>query len=360
MKSCVERFSAGLADLINFLHNAERESALIASLLRAPRATPLHAREQSLLGEIAKAGTGKRQYIYAVAIVSLYGLLERFVDSALETYVEMLSAIVGRYDGLPQAIRDNHLSVSIELLKALSEDRYRGDTTISDVVANLHSCISQSATFRVNGAAFVLHRGNLKLEKIAAFLTSLGVDARLRKILLMPAFECFFAAADPPRKVRSIQDQDLVFLLSPINDLVERRNAISHGVIDDIENVDLLLTRCDFVAAFVHALYEILEEALLSIEVSGNSAQSLGRPVAVYGGRIVCFESTNCHIAVGDRIVAATGDNLLPYRWGKVIKLEVDKKPHAELKITEKTGFGVEVEFRARDNHDYYLLKAAP
>lgn len=147
-------------------------------------------------------------------------------------------------------------------LKALSEDRYRGHITISDVVANLHSCIARSGTFRINGAAFVLHRGNIKLDKIMQFLASVGVDGRLRKIVVMPTLEDFFANSDPPRNVRNIQDQDLRLLLSPIDDLVDRRNAVSHGVIDEIETIDLLLARCNFVNAFVHALYELLLDAL--------------------------------------------------------------------------------------------------
>jgi hypothetical protein len=356
MKACLDTFSAGLAELSAFLTNADRETALVVSLLSEDRQSSLTIEEKSLLLQISQAGTGKRQYVYAVGIIGLYGLIERLVDSVIEKYVSTVSSLAAAYGDLPEPIRKHHLPFSLELIKAVAEERRRTDHTVEQVVANLHSCLSGSSAFRINTSAFVLHRGNLKLPKIQDFLTAVGVEASNRRLLVMPSLSQWFAAAEPSRDTRGIPDQDLSLLLSPIDDLVDRRNSIAHGMIDDIENVDLLTTRCKFVAAFGATLYEILQQELLRIEVSCSSAQSLGLPIEVYGGRIVCFENARCKISVGDRMVAATGDALLPYRWSVINSLEVNRVRHQTLDIIATTQFGAEVSFKALDNHHYFVL----
>jgi hypothetical protein len=360
MKACVDTFAAGLNDLILFLDNADRETELVKSLLRETRQSSLTCDEKGLITEIAKAGTGKRQYVYAVAIIGLYGLLERLVDSILEKYIVIISGLVDRYDDLPESLRRNHVTLTIELVKAVSEERHRGDLTTAQIIANLHSCLSGDSVFRVNAPAFVLHRGNITLHKARDFLKALGIEASARRMLVMPAFETFFAAADPPRNVHSIQDADLERLLTPIDDLVERRNSVAHGIIDDIETVDLLIERCRFVSTFVEALYDLLQQEMLRVEILCGHCQPLGRPLNVFNDHIVCFESEKCTVAIGDRIVAATGDALMPFRWSAVINLEVDRTRHQTLDINSTTRFGAEVAFNARKNHDYFLLPAMP
>jgi len=346
MKACVDSFAAGLSDLKLFLANADRETELVKSLRSEARQSSLTPDEKVLLIEIARAGTAKRQYVYAVAIIGLYGLLERLVDSILERYVELISSIVAHYDDLPELIRKNHVPLSMELLKAVNEDRHRGDLTVSQIISNLHSCLSSANAFRINSHAFVLHRGNIKLGKIRDFMNALGIDASLRRITVIPAFETFFAEADPPRDVKTVQDAELELMLAPIDDLVDQRNLIAHGIIDDIETVDLLMVRCRFVTAFVDALHELLQQEVWRIEISHRNAQPLGRPIRVFNDSIVCFESNKCKIAVGDRIVAATGDPLLPFRSSQVINLEVNRVRHQELDITTSTQFGAEVGFK--------------
>ena len=312
--------------------------------------------ENVLLAQVASAATSKKQYVYAVTIIVLYGLLERLVDSIVETYINIISGLVDRYETLPEGIKKNHVALSIELLKAVVEERHKGDLTTTEIVANLHSCLSGDAAFRVNAPAFILHRGNITLKRTRTFLTALGVEAQARRILIMPTFVRRFAAADPPLDIENFPDADLERLLAPIDDLVDRRNLVAHGIIDDIETVDLLNERCRFVGTFAEALYELLQQELLAVEVAHRPSYALGRPVKVFNDHVVCFEAQNCKIAVGDRIVAATGDKLVPFRWSAVIRLEVNRTPYQSLNITSTTQFGVQVGFSARINHEYFLL----
>jgi hypothetical protein len=236
------------------------------------------------------------------------------------------------------------------------EERHRGDLTPTEIVAHLHSCLSGAQAFKINAPALILHRGNITLKKIRDFLSALGVDAPARRLLIMPLFVKWFAALDPPLMIEDFKDADLERLLAPIDDLVERRNLVAHGVIDDIETLDLLNERCQFVAVFSRALHELLQIEMLRVEITGRKAHALGRPIEIFDDHIVCFEVADCKISVGDRIVAVTEDALVPFRWSSVIRLELDRAAHQSLDITSSTKFAVQVGFSARKNHEYFVL----
>lgn len=356
MKAYVQAFRAGIEDLLAFLTNTEHEAELVQHLRRPARFGVLESQEQQLLAKITAARTDRKRYVYAVAIISVYGLLERFVEALIEAFVERIAQLVDSYDKLPDAIRKAHLQLSLDLTKALIEERHRQGTTPAEVISNLHSCLSGGVPFQLNGAAFVLHRGNISLQRITGFLASLGIEGHLRRVTLTRDFSQFYESKEPERKLRDVADQDLAALLEPIDGLLQRRNYVAHGVIDDIESVDLLKERCRFVEAYGVALYDVFAQEALRYEITRPGTKALGRPIVVYNRKIVCFEAAKCNIAVGSVLVAATGNSMEPFRHGPISSLEVEGVSHQEIKIAEPTKFGVAVPYRASNEYEYFLL----
>jgi hypothetical protein len=358
MKASLQAFLAGVEELQGFLTAAEREDALVGLLQQ--RHASLPAEEGVLLTDLLKTRTNKKRYIYTVAIVALYGLFERFVDGLIARFVNRVAALTPAYDKMPEAIRKHHVQFSVDLVKALIDDRFRTDTTQEEVIGNLHSCLSGTAGFRVNGEAFVLHRGNISLSRVTNFLATVGIDAHLRKAVLTDGFSTYLRQRDPERDFTKIPDPDLDKLFEPIDDLVERRNQVSHGVItvDDIESIDLLKDRCQFVAAYGKALYEIVLQDVLRCEIEGSHAQELGSPIVVYRNSIVCFEHASCKLAVGDVLIAQTGDTLMPYRYSPISSIQINNAPQLEINLSLPTKFGVEVSYKARDTFRYYAVEA--
>jgi hypothetical protein len=358
MKTCLQTFKTGIQELQAFLATIEHESELTGLLLQRKEA--LNDLEKQLLSQIASARTDQKRYVYTVAIVSLYGLLERYIDTLIETFVHRITSLVSSYELMPEAIQKNHVQFSMDLIKAISEDRHRKNTTQEDVIANLHSCFSGKADFRINGAAFVLHRGNISLQKIRDFLSSVGINAHLRRVVLASEMLDFFKQRNLERDLSRVPDQELEPLLDPIDDLVERRNQVSHGVIniDDIESIDLLKERCNFVASFGGALYDLMLQEVLKYQIDFSSTQKLGKPIAVFNSSIVCFENDNCKIAVGNVLAAATGNTQQPFRYSYITGVEIDRKAFTTIAIEESTKFGLKVSFKANEQYDYYVLPA--
>lgn len=358
MKTCLQTFNTGVDELIAFLNTTEHESELIKLLLQ--HLATLQESENKLLNKIASTGTERKRYIYTVAIISLYGLLERCIDTLIEAFINRIASLVCSYKLMPDAIKKNHIPLSIELIKAIVEERHRECKTQEEIIANLHSCLSSAADFHINSSAFVLHRGNITLKRITNYLTSIGIDAHLRRLILTPEFLKYFNEKYPERDIRQVADQDLSGIIGQVDDLVERRNQVAHGVIniDDIESIDLMKERCRFVAAYGNALYSIMRQDVLKYQIKHTDVQSLGRPIAVYNKTTVCFESSNCKIAVGDIIVASTNNDMEPIRDSPIVSLQIDHKDYEEIVITQPIKFGVKVSFKAVADYDYYVIPA--
>lgn len=357
MKSALADFKAGIDQLLVFLDSIEHEQELIGLLNERKRELP--AREYDLLTQLIAAATNTKQYTYTVTIVSLYGLLERLVDSLVSGFVVRLSEFSELYERLPEVIRKNHLRCSLALAEALLKDRFRTETTNENVIANLHSCLSGSKDYRLNGAAFALHRGNVNLGRITEMLAGVGVPSHLERVVRAPTLSQYLVGLELERDISALTSEELKMLLEPIDDLVERRNDVSHGVvqIDDIESIELLKERCAFICAYGNALFELLIHDALKYTAEIGVAQALGRPIAVYDHRIVCFEAA-CQIAVGDQMFALTSDPLEPVRSGAIASLQIDRVDHREIVTATPVQFGAQVPFHANDGYDYYFLRA--
>ena len=285
MKASVQTFKAGVEELLTFLTSSEHETELTGILIQ--RQDSLDNAEKQLLSKIAASRTDRKRYVYAVTIVSLYGLLERFVDTLIEAFIARIAGAVSSYDKMPTKIQDNHIPMSLALVKAIGEERHRTGMTQKEVIANLHSCLTGDENFRVNGSAFVLHRGNISLTRITEFLSSVGIDTHFRRVTLTPDLLNLFREREE-RDISKVGDPELKALLQPIDDLVERRNQVSHGVIniDDIESIDLLKERCRFVAAYGGAVYTVLVQEALKYQIDRANVQRLGKPIKVFNNSI--------------------------------------------------------------------------
>src|SRR5262245_18750387 len=115
-------------------------------LLAAPRAgtpyTPRDEQAQRLQVHVGTGGAAERRFDYNSVVISLYGLLENYVESLLGGYLVALSVTVPQYADLPEAIRDSHIPLSTALIGRAGQSRYKGAVTAEGVIANLHGCLT--------------------------------------------------------------------------------------------------------------------------------------------------------------------------------------------------------------------------
>jgi hypothetical protein len=355
MRAALADFESGIDKLLEFLSRSEAEQELI-SLLHARRDT-LPPDEAKLLAKVVAGSTNSRQYVYAVAVVSLYGLLERLVDALVQSAVARFADLSPTVDDLPEAIRKNHFQFSLDLLTSLERDKYRTDLSIEVMAENLHICLAKRRPYRLNTAAFAMHRGNVTLNRISEILKGIGLQQHLIRISRVPAFVRYIKVVEPERDVHALQEPDIRVLLEPVDDLVRRRNDVSHGVIlaDDIQAILLLRDRSELVRTYGLALGQVLQHETVRHAVQTGNAVGLGKPIEVYNHQIVCFESDQS-FAVGDELVAVTGDAAEPIRSGQISRIEIDGAERERVVGGSSVKLALQVMFRAKRTHDYYLL----
>jgi hypothetical protein len=358
MKSVLVDFCEGVKQLIVFLQRNLAEQDLMARLNESSRRELLADDEIRLLDGLLQAATNTKQYIYIVAIVSAYGLLERLVEGLIERYVLGLGGISGSFADLPEVVKKNHLQLSLALVDAVLKERFRKESSPESIVANLHSCLSAEDSYRLNGAAFSLHRGNVNIDKINEMLTNVGVGQHLQRILKIDSF-VEFLVSDGLVTVESSEDQDVRKVFASIDELIEKRNEVSHGVVqvDDLESIDLLTRRCSFVLEYGKALNEVLEHETLKHAATSGAARRIGKPIAVYDNAIVCFNA-EFEMGVGDMVFMLTNENLAPVRSSIVTSLQVDRRDVTSIEINPDKKFAAKVLFHAKDNADYFLLRS--
>jgi hypothetical protein len=358
MSAALRSFLAGVDELGRFLDSSEKEAQLLKLLLPEARRGQMELAERELLDHLSRGTTDRRRYVYAVAIVSLYGLLERYVAGVVADHIARLAELAPSFADMPEAIRRNHFGLSVELARLAAEERHRSDVRKEDVITNLHGCLAGAVPFQVNSAAFVIHRGNVTLQRIGEFLGNLGIASHLPKIFRAVAMKDHLADRDPERDYSRTSDDDLQSVLQPLDDLVERRNEVSHGIVnvDTLESIDLLQERCRFIAAYGRALHEVLMQEVIAREIALPRATPLGRPIKVFNREIVCFEHAGCSVRVGDILVARTSDASMPFRFAPIESIQIDGEGHDSIALTERTRFAMKAPLRARENFEYVVV----
>lgn len=310
MSLSFSEFHSGLSDLrfqINLLAQAR---PLYRKLLSSNKA---EADAVGLTGFMQEFATLRsHDYHYRACIVSLYGLLERFVESLLAEYVSEVARISPSYDDLPEKIRENHFLLSLEVLNRHSSQKYQKTVDQASMVSALHSCFSKDDSFRLNDSAFSFHTANFKNDVVRQSFLKVGVSLEnLNKAgFLVDAMQDRFPDENNPFFV--------------IDDLAERRNEVAHGGASDFLSVDIIKDYVDVVEAYVKSLVVEARSSIVrqAIGIHGNA---LGKPDKVFMSEIAGYYSVGIDLRLGDLV--AVIDSKKSVRLGRIKSIQVDNVP---------------------------------
>jgi hypothetical protein len=295
--------------------------------------------------------TDKRIFEYKASIISLYGLLEKYVEIWIKEYLDSLSRVVPKYNKLDKKIRDNHFELSLKLINTITtrESAKYQHLTKEEVLNKLNECIINPSNYQINTEAFVLLSGNLKHNKIVELFKYLTLD--LNNELSKNEDINNEIGLDKTTIFQTSKDD----LYNKINDLVERRNQIAHGSeVLDILGISALEPYIQFLDKYCQAIFQTLFEQLIKQE-SIHIFQKIENVINTYGNKVLVFEIENYTIKVGDMLIVETKEG----RFYKkpILTIELDKTEYPELTIIEKTSIGVSVEPKIKNNQTFYIIK---
>jgi hypothetical protein len=142
---------------------------------------------QQLQEHHIKFRTSRKKFEYKASIISLYGLLERYIEIWIHEYLGSLCKLIDSYARLDEKLQENHFDLSVKLIAIItSRENAKYQHLSKEIIINkLHKCISNSDKYSINPEAFTISSGNLKHKRIVSLADKreigVKVDCRIKE-----------------------------------------------------------------------------------------------------------------------------------------------------------------------------------
>ena len=306
---------------------------------------------QQLQEHHIKFRASRKKFEYKASIISLYGLLERYIEIWIHEYLGSLCKLIDSYRRLDKKLQDNHFDLSLKLIAIITgRENAKYQHLSKEIILNkLHKCISNSGSYSINPEAFTISSGNLKHKRIVSLFETINISLN-SELKINKTLQLYFQSE---RQISNIANLSTENLFNTIDDLVERRNQIAHGSdISDILDISALEPYLRFLEKYCQAVFEILDKEIIKQE-SIYKLEKITRVIKVINNSILAFEIENKTIRVGDRLIIETVDGDF-YRTS-VLSIQLDNESYSEIEITDKRQIGVKVDCRIRQNQSFYI-----
>lgn len=352
MRASLTFFQEGIDDLRNFIKGIEKSSILVKSKFKKEHPIEEHLYYLNDFQEHFRSLHIKQTiYNYKTVIISLYGLLENFVETLIKSYLDLLSEIVPTYGELPEELLKSHFNKSAELIQKIDSLPKYQHLKKEDVIKNLNKCIETPSSYALNIDAYTHHTANFKHDIIVHFFKQVGIEIS-NQIRVEQPFKIYLSEVFP-----NVEVPEQLNIYEKLNDLANRRNDVAHGAEINLLGTQDLLEYIRFVEVYGLSLYNIIYYETLPYEIKYNSIR-LNDSKSIINNEIICLELNNTSIAVGDRIVAYTPGHTRPFSYSEIKEIQVDRVEHQEVEEQESIDVGFKVEFKAKDNQTFFLLKS--
>ena len=67
-------------------------------------------------------GKSKKIFEYKAIIISLYGIIEKYIGIWIQEHIDTLPNIIKNYNDLPSTLRKNNFDLSIKLISLINEN----------------------------------------------------------------------------------------------------------------------------------------------------------------------------------------------------------------------------------------------
>jgi hypothetical protein len=354
MKSAIAALQTEIQELRWHIKAMEIEWDLLAASSASPPCSASDELALNLREHVGQAIGAKRRFDYNCIIISLCVAFERYLEDVVMAYVEYVNFIVPSYDDLPKAIKDSHIELTFNLIQKAKQAKHRNLIDVADLVANLHTCLSNQPIYKINLKPFRHHPTNFRAESVDRFFGGVGVQDVTKRLRYFPPFTEYLEQRFPDRDINNINDTEIFYY---IDDLVERRNEVSHGSPSQLLRNEMLLEYVDCVDAFCAGIYERLCAEISSFIIFSKKAVEIGKPIVVYNNCIVCIKLSNTEIGLGDTLIADTGNLSRPYIAGEILELQVNRAPMSSVPSSPSVQVGIRVGFKAKENYIFWLVK---
>ncbi len=297
--------------------------------------------------------SSKKVFEYKSIIISIYGLLEKYISLWIKDFIEDTSKKVKKYETLSDKFKKSHYEQTIQLLLKIIEGKNSKFEGIDEklLISNINSCINGLEDFSLNVDSFVPFSGNLKHNIINLSFKSfdINLEAELKKDLKFSNYlEINFG--------KNYTNKESEILFEKINNLVDRRNLIAHGSeIDDILEKSEIVELIEFLRLYCESIFSILDNNSIKYELEDFRKIESTNIIDVFNNEILAIEVNNFKVKLGDYIIVRKSDE--SFEKNQIIEIQIDKKSFNEIDIYSNTKIAIKVDKTIKKNFEYYINK---
>lgn len=325
--------------------------------------------EESVSGSFVRM----KIYSYKSSIISLYGYLERFIEDVIVEYLKKISEVCPCHEKLPSSIKKNHLNLSMDLINKIQKTKgWSGSdrkAKLSSAVGNMNKFLSEQGVLSINYAAFVSHTSNFRYDSIHEIFTKIGIESISKQSLIDK--ELINAICERNGAERDSCVKTLVsHLTTELDDLAHRRNEVAHGVrIDDIDSIELTISRINFIKSYVKAISSVIEKSISEYIFLVSEKHLIGHPDRIFTGiNVVGFEgvgknldpSVSYSFKVGDMLFALNEISKEKCIYGKIKSLKCNNIDQDIIHIPCSENITIETDFEFSENFKKRSLYVVP
>lgn len=344
----------GLKNIKQYIRYAGHIEKLIRIGKTEKIPTELHRIIDSLTTDIESIT--KKTFQYNAVIISLYGILEQFIEGIIVEYLNQVNRTVEKYNNLPQKIIDNHVDYSANLIQNLKwSKKYQNLTSQEEIIENLHKCLSD-VNYILNTVSFIQHQANIKHDVVIQLFGDIGIFELTNKFRSNTKFSDFIQKKTGITDLSQISNEVLFHLL---NDLADRRNNVSHGIDENILSLNILQsTYIPFLECYFQVIYAILREETLQLYFDNHTSNfheiTPDSIIIIYDHKILCIKAENATFRVGNQILCKSAKGRI--KLASIESIEVNKISYKEYEIVGSEDIGLQLNTKIKDNFTFYRV----
>jgi hypothetical protein len=350
MDAVINRFHLELNSLKSLIDFFETESSLLEEYNFNPEDV-IHRSFENLRSKLIPFSTQKREFNYNSIIISLYGYFEKYIEDSLISTSDRINKIFQDYEKIPDLIQEKHLNLSLRLLEKISTSNSRSNLSTQQVIKNLNQCINIKKEFILNNEAFSQHSFNYRAQSIQDSFSNFGIK-NFKDLIRKEGALTSYIVSLLGKPSNALITEDEAF--SVLEDLVERRNEVAHGVASQILSLDILR---EYIEYFIHFSVSLTNSVVnyLNLVEANELGLNLGRASELLKiGTVLVINNKFFEINIGDTIIGLGLNNSVK---AKILNIQTEGKDLIKVKNSSNMEVGLLLDKRLRKNYNIYLVQ---
>ena len=235
-----------------------------------------------------------------------------------------------------------------DVAERVEKELENDSVTPEELVRNLHSCFDvASDSYCLNITAFRQHASNFREDSMREFLHNAGICNVDKMISTNKKLKAFLG-------ITSGESVPLSKYFEYLKDLVQRRNIVAHGEMEDnILSSAWLKQYIEYISLLMDSIYDAVLDTYYALMIKNGSAKYLGQPIKTFGDSIVGINSKNTAIKVGHILIARNAEGVL--YWGKIESMQINNIPTEEVTAEQAVAIGIKTTFKVKQQYNYYI-----